>query len=174
MANNCYYEMRIVGKTEAVREFIRCMRGEGEFENGRLGRIFDCEIIDDSNLETSTEINGWAVVAGDCAWSVKCSMMNDYIPRRNLESETARLGLCVEVFSEELGFEFQEHIIVDNGIISLDDSVDVEEFCLDDLQDEEIEELANRLGLSTEQIFEQAEEGYYKHGGYSNFGEFTI
>lgn len=174
MANNCYYDMKVVGEPKAVQEFIRCMRYEEEYKEDGLGRIFDCEVIDGSNFENSTKINGWAVVAGDCAWSVKCSMMKEYIARRNLESETARLGLCVEVFSEELGFEFQEHIIVDKGLVTLDDSVDVEEYCLDDLDEEEIQELVEDFGITREQLFEEAEEGYYKHGGYANFGEFTI
>lgn len=174
MANNCYYDMKVVGEPKAVQEFIRCMRRDGEFENDGFGRVFDCGVYEDNYTDKETEIKGCAFIAGDCAWSVKCSMMKECINWRSLESETARLDLCVEVFSEELGIGFQEHIIVDKGIVTLDDVVDVDEFCIEGLDEEEIKELTERFGITREQLFEEAEEGYYKHGGYANFGEFTI
>ena len=130
MANNCFYDMKITGRKEAISELIQMLKWKGKYENSGLGRTYSCCII-----EGITEIEGdigYAVVCGDCAWSVYTAMMDYHGREHSLESETERLGLIVEVYSSEPGIGFQEHILIDKGVIEFNDCVDYEEHWVED------------------------------------------
>ena len=136
MANNCYYELRAKGEPENLRELASILgaAGFGGSENTPyFSRVFDSNVVDEGTIDKGT-----ITVVGDCAWSVYACMLpgeHAYYNRfkdsdklvSNLLIETKRLGLVVEVYAEEYGYGFQEHIIVDNGNLKLNESVDAEE-----------------------------------------------
>ena len=179
MANKCYYNMKIVGATqEAVDEFIQMLdysHPDGKF----FARIFEAYPY------TSYEENGNYVtqVTGDCAWSVYSCMCGGAFTYyddnakttekiTNLAIETKRLGLKVEIFSQEPGIGFAEHIIFDNGHQILSEETDYSEYYnYDDLTLEEFEQEYG-VTLTEEQKCQLADEDYIAVGGYDEV--FTI
>lgn len=169
MANDCYYNMRIVGKTANVEELIRMMNREKEFKNKGLGRVRSAYIYESNIIK-----NGIACydLDGDCAWSVFSSMIDYDI---GLISETKRLRLAIEVYSSESGFAFQEHYIIAKGDIICEDVVDWNEFFIDKyLTDEELNSIADKANCTREEVMAIATEqdGRFEIGGFDNFGEF--
>lgn len=178
MANNCFYDMKIVGDTkEAVDEFVGMLTYENQ--DRYFARIFDADVYE------RTEINGkyTAKVSGDCAWSVHscmCDGMFTYYDKGRddkltcLSVETERLGLTVEIYSEEPGVGFAEHYIYQNGDCLLEDEVDLAEYWWDD--GSSLEEFLDEYGLNDlndEQLNQLKEEGYIVIGGYGKI-EFSI
>lgn len=170
MANNCDYSARITGRKQNVEELIRMMRFEGEFKYDGIGRIFSCEICDDYELEEAEANDIVRVdVGGDCAWSVLSSMRRDGRRPRSLESESERLNLVVEVYSSEPGCQFQEHVLIDRGIILEDKCVDYQEWWVQEF--DTIEEFNEEYGTDfTEDMVN--DNGDVCIGGFENYGEF--
>ena len=131
MANNCEFSMRITGGEDEIKELVSLLRREAKVEKGHFGRVFQFE--PDYGGTRATNFSGVYEYegTGDCAFSVKNSLLacNDCSP--SLESETRRLGLVVEVFSSEPGCKFQEHILIVKGAVVCYDKVDYEEHCTD-------------------------------------------
>lgn len=136
MANDCNYELKISGKTkESILEFAKILKNEYDYSTFDLPerhflRIREVEYSED----TIEEYNGVysLVVDGYCAWSTKVCFSNgiwSYYKRFNqrfrnasratcIQNECKRLNVFVEIFSEELGCMFQEHVICSpRGII---------------------------------------------------------
>jgi hypothetical protein len=133
MANNCLFDMKITGKAAAVKELVRMLQWKDEFKINGLGRVYeficDTSEIDGNDDDEIVNIIGF----GDCAWSVLCSMMKEYrVDCPSLESETERLGLVVEVYSSEIGMQFQEHILIAKGNLIISDCVDYEEHWIEE------------------------------------------
>lgn len=179
MANNCAYNMKVVGnRKEDVDEFLSMMdysHPEGKF----FARIFEAYPY---NFK---EENGkYAMfIAGDCAWSVYSCMCGGiftyYTDNQkndnqitNLAIETKRLNLKVEIYSQEPGVGFAEHIIYDNGECVEMEETDFEEYWdLDNMTIEEFEQ-EHGITLSMEQIYTLETDGYIAIGGYDEV--FTI
>ena len=144
MANNCVFSMRIVGNKVSVDEFIKVVKSDyhysdegvyrGSFDR-HLSRIFNREVI-----SYIAEASGQCIaeISGDCAWSVySCMTEGGYYSRRflkdysdrshatTLKLESGKLGLEIEVFSEELGLGFREHFLFDNGETIIDACFDI-------------------------------------------------
>ena len=136
--------MRIVGKKAAVDEFIKVVESdyhysdEGVYRGSydrHLSRIFNREVtsyIAEASGQCAAEISG------DCAWSVySCMTEGGYFSRRffedysdrshatTLKLESGKLGLEIEVFSEESGLGFREHFLYDNGETIIDECFDI-------------------------------------------------
>lgn len=175
MANNCCFDMKIVGKEDSVREFIRSLKWEDEFEHNGLGRTFS--FYEDESTLAHDPRPGSNLISimgfGDCAWSVLSAMTKESGYDRTLESETERLGICVELYSSEPGCCFQEHYIINNGEFLKDESVDYNEYFIDEDDEELIQELLEELKISREELFENINDnGDYTTGGFSYYGEY--
>lgn len=129
MANACAYKMKITGGEEKIKELLAMLYREGNYEEtgftGVLG--ISAEEIRLTTLPEVFEVE----VTGYCAWSIKHALQayNDRHP--SLESETERLGLVVEAFSVEPGSAFQEHVLIANGDVVLEDCVDYKEYIVE-------------------------------------------
>ena len=108
MANNCAYNMVVVGKDkESVERMAKILRNEDD--RFFLYRVFDVFVVDDAS-----EKNGlWTMeMCGDTAWTtepwVKMSPSEDEVRqtgahRSNLMEMCKSLGIGVEVFGEDEG-----------------------------------------------------------------------
>ena len=82
---------------------------------------------------------------------------------------TEEYEVSVEMYSEETGFAFQEHYYIDKGKIICDECVDYIEICVDDLDEEEIEEEIDNQRMTTEEFMSHVEDGYFRCGGFSDW-----
>ena len=123
MANCCGYDMKITGNMQDIKELILMLQYNHPYEHDGLGRTYSCYVVETGDNTGIT----WATVSGDCAWSVSSAMMARAGRNRSLESETERLNLIVEVYSSETGCCFQEHILINRGVVEVDECVDYEE-----------------------------------------------
>lgn len=166
MANNCWYQMRIAGKKESVDQFIAMLSGEAPI---RLGRVFSVNTDEQFAPFPGNRGIGYADVSGDCAWSIRESMLPGSNPAVTLATEAKRLGLAVEAYSSEPGNQFQEHVLINKGDILTFDCVDYEEYFIEDMNEKQLAELCAEKGLTKEEILSNANHnGDYTVGG---FGE---
>jgi hypothetical protein len=128
MANNAFYLMKVVGNRDNVEKFIRAMKWQGEYAEQGVGRVFNADVYEQED--------NYAIIEGDCAWSVVSAMRNKE-NHNNIEELSARLNLAIEVYCEECGFEFQEHFLVIKGDIMIDECVDWEEYAVEDFETKE-------------------------------------
>lgn len=141
MPNYCDYEMKVVGKTNCIKEFIKVMQadynyGTNEFTGPRhMYRVFEAYV--DQEPEAIDEYgNAECIISGYCAWSVASCMLDQDCTyyrdvRKNPETygisgdverrdthlvlESKNLGLDIEVFSRETGMCFEEHYLIKHG-----------------------------------------------------------
>lgn len=166
MANNCWYQMRIAGKKESVDQFIAMLSGEAPI---RLGRVFSVNTDEQFTPFPGNRGIGYADVSGDCAWSIRESMLPGSNPSVTLATEAKRLGLVIEGYSSEPGLCFQEHVLINKGDILTFDCVDYEEYFIEDMNEKQLAELCAEKGLTKEEILSNANHnGDYTVGG---FGE---
>ncbi len=128
MPNYCYYEMHVKGKKENIEEFRQVMI---DYERPQhFWRVFNADIDYGEPDKDGLTV---ALISGDCAWSVyscmctgKCTYADDVDESRrtSLQSESARLQLEIEVFSDEPGMAFQEHYYYNHGEEIISDCVD--------------------------------------------------
>ena len=165
MANLCEFDMRIVGTRENVGELISLLKYEGKGKVKGFGRTYEVYVVNE------WEENGlsYADIAGDCAWSVLTSLI-ETASDENLITETKRLNLALEVYSNEPGFAFSEHFIIARGRKICDECADYTEIKVSELSEEELDALSKRTGQDVTTLLETAAEndGYY---GVSGFGE---
>ena len=164
MPNYCDYLMCIKGKKENIEEFIKVIKADYDYNSMRFSfdrhmfRVFEAN---DEEIEQIGEDMYQVVINGYCAWSVSSCMLGEphsYYARgketynekifrgTTLPLESERLGIDIEVYSEESGCCFQEHYIIRNGIVEVDDCVDWYEYFLDDYNTKE--EAEKELGIT--------------------------
>ena len=169
MANNCWYDLSVKGTEENVKAFIRAMKWQDEYADCGVGRVFECDIID----EFAWRGEYYAKISGDCAWSVKSAMCQAY-NENNLEAISQRLNLTIEVFSEEPGIGFMEHFAVENGSIMVDDCFDYYECDIDEFEmlmnNDELDyffeqDFVKEAGMIKENYMEFMHDGYIEVGG---------
>lgn len=121
MAHNCYYRLQVTAKNkEAIDRFFNVMDNkDNEFY---LYRVFSVANIPG----TEKEIDGRFVADfdGDVAWSTHSWVDDEPNPNdtiketgahySNLQEVCKALGVGVEVWSEECGFDLMEHYAVNN------------------------------------------------------------
>lgn len=134
MANNCYFKMLIKGKESSVKEFISKM------EKGELGRLLSGAVIDEYLDKRENE--KIFVFEGDCAWSIKTAFLDKY---QKFLGEASRLRVDIEVYSREIGFEFEEYYYIEKGRIKEEALTDYYEYWFDDNFKEDWSETAERL-----------------------------
>ena len=166
MANNCWYQMRIAGKKESVEQLIAMLSGKAPT---RLGRVFSVNKDEPFTPYPGNRSIGYADVSGDCAWSIRESMLPGSNPSVTLATEAKRLGLALEAYSSEPGNQFQEHVLINKGDILTFDCVDYEEHCVEGMSEKQLTELCKEKGLTKEELLSQVNyNGDYIVGG---FGE---
>ncbi len=182
MPNLCDYEIKVQGKEEDVKEFVKILKADYYIdENGvdscerHFWRVFEADVIDEG-MENGIYYN---LVAGYCAWSVYSCMAegtftyNDDNPNcggTSLQKESERLHLIIEVFSEECGCAFMEHFVYKNGETLVYDCVEWNEYPTEDF--DTVEEMNDEYGTTfTQEEFEN--NNFLSTGGMKwNFGNY--
>jgi hypothetical protein len=155
-----------------------------EFSHDRhFFRVFDAsydEIEDLGDGKCQVIINGY------CAWSVYCCMFDtsgrsyykslktsypNEFRGTTLPMESKRLHLDIEIFSEECGMCFQEHYVVKDGELCVDESVDWHEYCIDEYKTKEEAEAELKIEITDEEW--DSGEGFISRGGFE-FWDFEI
>lgn len=119
MANNCDFDMKVVGTKEALDKFDNMIEDA-------IWRVYEITKYDSY---TDTEECG-NYYGGDCAWSISTAMLN------TLQEMTKECGVIAECYGEEYGCCFNEHYIIDNGNITTNECVNA--YCTwidDDLEE---------------------------------------
>ena len=155
MANCCY----VTGKASALnvedlREFLAVMENEKFMD-------FDYEEIDDWGEGERKTVRFY----GDCKWSISSSINSSHYG--NALDETTK-GLIVEMWSQEPGCAFEEHVVYANGTCLCDDCVDYEEYNLDDY--DSLEELNKECGTNFKE--EDFIDRVASVGGFEDFDTF--
>lgn len=163
MANNCDFTIRAVGKTkESVEKLLDVL----QYKNPEmcLYRVFSAE-----KTKEGAEQDGdlWLLdIVGDVAWA--CSMWLHATDTGRPYAGTSKLavlpeickslGIGVEIWAEEPGVGFEQHILVNHeGEIVADESEDMSYVC-----DDNGEWVENPDG------------SWKKEGGFENFLEFSF
>lgn len=127
MPNICYAEIQVTGRKESIEEFERILNADYNYTTNEFShkphfwRIFDCYAMDMIHIEGLIYTQNFAI---ECAWSVDCCMGDgpfSYHETNNKDtdkerfditlSEAARkLDLDIEIWSQEPGMCFTEHI----------------------------------------------------------------
>lgn len=184
MPNICNFDMKIVGKQENVEKFIKVLQAHYNYETNEfsferhLFRIFESEIYDAEEKddgEISVQING------DCAWSVQsCMFENGYYDsvKKNYNKnfhgttvpiESKNLNLKIEIYSTEPGCQFQEHYLIDNGNVVIDDCVEYIEYWIDGYNFKTKEEAEKEFDVKfTDEEWEN-NDGVICRGGFDNW-----
>lgn len=184
MPNYCNYSMRAVGTKENIEEFIKVMNagydyGTMEFDYDRhMFRVF--EAVSDEIDEYDDGVFA-VIINGYCAWSVRSCMFDDgYYGRikerysddfrgTTLLLESKKLGLNIEVFSEESGMCFQEHYMIIDGELVCDECVDWGEYWVEEYETKEEAEEDLEIAITDEEWNEAQSEGYFARGGFENW-----
>ncbi len=165
MSNACYFDMKIAGEEPAVMEFARMMKGG-------FGQVTAFE-LNEGGIERDPRAGSVALSGqGSCVKSVAAAMLaNDGY--EDLYTETERLGLAVEVFASEPSSGFQEHLLMDRGILAIDETASYQEIFVDWSEPEDVQELLSETGLSKEELEAKVNEyGELWIGGFENYGQF--
>ena len=140
MANNCMYEMKVVGSKEAINRVVTCLKAHYNYsvakpEHKHFFRVFEAY---DDKIEKIGDNTYSVFVWGDCAWSVSsCMLSGAHTYYNDLKKDFPEIFMgtdlkeqskdcTIEVFSEETGMGFSEHYIFKNGECLCDDCVEIE------------------------------------------------
>ena len=133
MPNICLAEIRVTGYAGNVDEFTRILTAYYNYDTMEFShtphffRVFDTYILNEETYGVIKKVS----YSIDCAWSVYCCMMNGpfsyYDENKNeflhqygkfygtyIQECARRLGLFIEIFSEEEGMCFNEYYVFNN------------------------------------------------------------
>lgn len=181
MANICSFSMCVKGKHEDIESFYNAMFQKGNIYMGR-GADADINYEDEENRAF---IDGW------CKWSIQSALIDNAISMRKnpdgwywgedtdksklefvtLIEASEKWNLIVEVYSEESGCCFQEHYVVDNGDLIVEDCVDYYEYYLGEYNTKEEAEKELDIKITDEEW--NSGEDYISRGGFDDW-DFTI
>lgn len=161
MPNYCNYVLKIVAdEKDKIEEFEKWLKADYSYADGQVKcnvahhfcRVF--EVYPYFTTPQPTEDNWYNIYCGDCAWSVNtCMTENGYYKdlkgtygskskATNLRRVSKLFHCQIEVYSQEPGCAFAEHLIYDNGELITDDTRD-----------------CNSYDISLYETREEAEEG---------------
>ncbi len=180
MPNICSFCAKIKGeKMEDVKRVLDAFRND--YDKEHLYRIFDATV--NSNPEKTDDDEISLEVLGNCAWSVySCTMSGEHTYYGDFGKGDQGTGTCleiltketntiIEIYSEECGCGFQEHIIIDRGEITKHDCVDYAEHWIDPDEFESIEDYNKEYDTNFTE--DMVEDEYVRVGGFENW-DFTI
>ena len=176
MANECSFSMCVKGNRSDIEQFYNAMKQEGNIWMGK-GAVGEIEYYEEENK---------AIIIGWCKGSVQSAMVDDAISMRtkpqiwhwaekdpkSLEFVTLyeaceKWNIVMEVYSEESGNCFQEHIICDKGDVLCDECVEWHEYCIDEYETKEQAE--EELGIEiTDEEWEEGND-YVSRGGFEDW-----
>lgn len=184
MPNYCYYSMCVKGKKESVEEFEKVISadydyGTMQFSHDRhMFRVFEA---DTEGIEKLGKGVYQQVFNGSCAWSVHSCMfagahsyyesLKERYPHEfrgtTLLIESERLNLDIEVFAEETGMCFQEHYLIRNGELHIDECVDYYEYWVEEFETKEEAEEELEIEITDEEWNDN--EGTIRRGGFGDW-----
>lgn len=158
MANMCYFMMKIVGTEKNAEKMLDVIKSDYAIEASVYDRSADKE-----------NDKCYIFLDGDCKWSVKSSML-DFKP--SILSYSASFNVTLEIFSSEPGCCFQEHFVIENGNITVNECVGFYEF-------DSLESFESEGGLKafneeygTDYKTYNVVDGFVQIGGFDDFGCF--
>lgn len=155
MANCCYATGKASAlNVEDLKKFLDVMKNEKFMD-------FEYEEIDDWGKGKRKTVRFY----GDCKWSISSSINSSRYG--NALDETTK-DLIVEMWSQEPGCAFEEHVIYANGTCLCDDCVDYKEYCLEGF--DSLEELNEEYGTDFKE--EDFIDGVVSIGGFEDFETF--
>lgn len=179
MPNYCDYSMCVKGTKEGVEEFINVIKADYDYNTKTFSydrHLFRVFAADYDEVEEMLDGTYQIIINGYCAWSVaSCMLENGYYARikdaypndfrgTTLMLESERLNLNIEVFSEECGCCFQEHYVIKQGILEVDECVDYYEFCKEDYKSKVEAEKALKTEITDEEW--NNDDTYIVRGGF--------
>lgn len=174
MANICDFLMKVRGNKEDIIQFHKALNQNGKIWMGR-----------GAETDLTFEEDGAAFMSGWCKGSVTSALIDNAISMRTepdqwfhkpdeeeheyitLWEACKKWNLIMEVYSEESGCEFQEHLICDKGDVICGECVEWHEYCICDYETKE--EAEEELGL--EILDEEWEREEWIHRG--GFGDWV-
>ncbi len=178
MANLCSFVMRVRGDHNNIEKFYNAMCQNG---NVYMGRGADAEIkYEDDNV---------AEISGCCKWSISSALIRNAISMRTepdkwyfgpdfnfsktqfvtLVEACRRWNVDMEVYSEESGCHFQEHYMVVDGELVIDECVEWNEYYIDDFDTKEEAERVLEIEITDEEWY--SKDSFISRGG---FGEWNF
>lgn len=109
-----------------------------------------------------------AIIDGDCRWSVEYAMIDKQ--HFNLPQKTKELDLVVEIYSQEN--DFQEHYIIDRGVVIISHCTDYAEFDLSVFRTKEEAEKELNMEI-TDNEWNEYHDDWLPRGGFGDW-IFTI
>lgn len=91
MANNCLYDMKVVGDRNAINELVRIMQYKEQGCSMRC--IFAAELVELRD--------NYAIISGNCAWSVFSNMIDSKPGFVTLPILSKEYRLEIEVFFQQ-------------------------------------------------------------------------
>lgn len=158
MANICSFIMCVKGDRENIESFYNALIQKGTIWMGR-GADADIDYEDENK----------AFVTGQCKWSVYSALIGNAISMREkpdtwhfeegqkdlefitLEESCAKWHLEMETYSEEYGIGFQEHYLIKNDEVIINDCVEACEYDLYEYETKEEAEAEFKIKLSDEE-----------------------
>lgn len=174
MANNCVYDMKIVGSKESCEEWVRRMKNYDVANH--FYRISSCEVY--AVVEEGPGVGTVSMyISGDCVWSLYSCCVSDYTEGKDLFAvNTSELHIKMEAWSNESGIGFQEHYIYDNGLCIVDEEIDWTEWCWNKDEYptyEQYVEYNNQAPPEDKFVFD-GDIYYAEEGGFDNYGDWSI
>lgn len=205
MANSCYFNLKASSQSrENLKKFVEILTNQKDYTKPYIAGIYDVESIDfgdevDEEYCLSQMADGSyeTMWQGDCKWSVRGCMRNKVDVEEDmlqvvddeknictLERLSKDLDLVIEYFSEEIGYAFAEHCIIDKGNVLVDDEIFYTELSRNvedtweewqEQQSEYIDDIVKNEGLTLDdvkQAYNKAVEenlNYVTIGGYDYF-----
>lgn len=177
MANICDFSMCVKGNHNDIENFYKAMSQEGNVYMGR-GGVAEINYEDEENRAF---IDGW------CKWSIQSAMIANAISMREepdkwfwgenenkedfefitLIEACKKWNLVMEVYSEEPGCEFQEHILIDKGNVIIDECVDYYEYYVEEFETKDEAEKEYDI-IITDKEWDNRE-SYITRGGFENW-----
>ena len=155
MANSCYVTGKISAlNVEDLKKFLDVMGNEKFMD-------LDYEEIDDWGEGERKTVRFY----GDCKWSISSSINSSSYG--NALDKTTK-GLIVEMWSQEPGVGFEEHVVYANGTCLCDDCVNWTEYNLDAY--DSLKELNEACGTNFKE--EDFVDGFASTGGFEDFETF--
>lgn len=176
MANICSFIMCVKGDHENIESFYNALIQKGTIWMGR-GADADIDYEDENK----------AFVTGQCKWSVYSALIGNAISMRKepdkwyhgddepenlefitLEEACVKWHLEMETYSEEYGIGFQEHYLIKNDEVIINECVDANEYDLYEYKTKE--EAESELGTKiTDTEWETYKGDRFVRGGFENW-----
>ena len=125
MANNCFYQITVIGEKESCETWLKKMKSyeeENHFYKFYSSEVYGEDFLKDGKYRME--------ITGNCAWALEsCCRASGYSNGKDLfEINTRDLKLKMEAYSEGPVLGFAEHYIYDNGKCILEECVKYSEY----------------------------------------------